>query len=257
MSSRRSDPAATRDSLSSLTLSALWISHCTFSCTIPALWIPIPKCLSVLQTYMSPAHCYFRFAILWAMSVNLVGTSTDLISDGLRKFLHEPESYNAVYISLLVLTIKPYYNVNWLTCFLSDSCSRVVSDRYFGRNGRIDVNQFNGRGKRREILVPICRRIVLRCIKGLLHNYKANSNKFKVNQAKWIVMFHDRLEVWLNRSWDTNRVPRSQTNRNASCKINVIKISRYMISFIKVAILFIINKGRLNENKKNVESHCN
>lgn len=29
-----------------------------------------------------------------------------------------------------------------------------------------------------------------------------------------------------------------------------------MISFIKVAILFIINKGRLNENKKNVESHC-
>lgn len=30
-----------------------------------------------------------------------------------------------------------------------------------------------------------------------------------------------------------------------------------MISFIKVAILFIINKGRLNENKKNVESHCN
>lgn len=30
-----------------------------------------------------------------------------------------------------------------------------------------------------------------------------------------------------------------------------------MISFIKVAILFIINKGRLNENRKNVESHCN
>ena len=29
-----------------------------------------------------------------------------------------------------------------------------------------------------------------------------------------------------------------------------------MISFIKVAILYIINKGRLNENKKNVESHC-
>lgn len=29
-----------------------------------------------------------------------------------------------------------------------------------------------------------------------------------------------------------------------------------MISFIKVAILYLINKGRLNENKKNVESHC-
>lgn len=41
-----------------------------------------------------------------------------------------------------------------------------------------------------------------------------------------------------------------------SCEINVIKISHYMISFIRVAILFIINKGRLNENKKNVESHC-